>query len=297
MLNEKCLDKIFLRSKEVPFDEYSKIVIMSDCHRGDGTASDNFSKNQFLYNSALKQYYKEDFTYIELGDGDELWENRSFQRIVENHKETFQLLSKFYRKNRLYFLYGNHDQVKSSLKWQKENLTEYKDTLNCYITSLFPDINIYESLKLVYKNTKKSLFLIHGHQLDFLNYNLWFISRFLVRYLWRPLELIGVQDPTSTYKNELKSVKTEDKYVNWTKENNQILIAGHTHRPIFPHVGEHLYFNDGSCVNPGYITAIEIEKAKISLVKWKVNPREDGSLYARGPISRDGQVMYVILQN
>ena len=38
----KKLDKIFEKSKKLVIDDNSKIVIMSDCHRGD----DNFIKNQ-----------------------------------------------------------------------------------------------------------------------------------------------------------------------------------------------------------------------------------------------------------
>jgi len=57
-----------------------------------------------------------------------------------------------------------------------------------------------------------------------------------------------------------------------------MLIAGHTHRPMLPEVGEPLYFNIGSCVHPRCITAIEIEQGNITLVKWYVNSKEDGTL-------------------
>ena len=45
--------------------------------------------------SALN-YYK-GFTYIEVGDGDELWENRSFSAIVETYRDIFLLLAKYYK--------------------------------------------------------------------------------------------------------------------------------------------------------------------------------------------------------
>lgn len=66
---------------------------MSDCHRGIGTSSDNFLKNQHLFFAALKYYYKRGYTYIELGDGDELWENRSMKNIVEVHDEVFEMFA------------------------------------------------------------------------------------------------------------------------------------------------------------------------------------------------------------
>ena len=65
----------------------------------------------------------------------------------------------------------------------------------------------------------------------------------------------------------------------WSEEENKMLIAGHTHRPSFPKVGEAMYFNDGSCVHPRCITAIEIENGEITLVKWTMMTREDRSLY------------------
>lgn len=58
-----------------------------------------------------------------------------------------------------------------------------------------------------------------------------------------------------------------------------MLIAGHTHRPMFPEVGEPPYFNDGSCVHPHVITAIEIANGDIMLVKWNIKTKNDGTLF------------------
>ena len=49
------------------FDENSRYVIMSDCHRGDGSVSDEFLKNKNVYLAALGHYWKQGFTYIEAG--------------------------------------------------------------------------------------------------------------------------------------------------------------------------------------------------------------------------------------
>ncbi len=58
----------------------SRYAIISDCHRGDGSSGDNFLKNQNLYFTALSHYFNHGFSYIELGDGDELWENRRMEQ-------------------------------------------------------------------------------------------------------------------------------------------------------------------------------------------------------------------------
>ncbi|MCL2487728.1 MAG: serine/threonine protein phosphatase, partial [Oscillospiraceae bacterium] len=69
------LDKLFAASERVEFDDRTCIVLMSDIHRGDGSWADDFAVNSTLYSGALTQYYQDGFTYIELGDGDELWKN------------------------------------------------------------------------------------------------------------------------------------------------------------------------------------------------------------------------------
>jgi predicted phosphodiesterase len=263
----------------IPFDESSRFVIMSDCHRGNGSWGDNFSNNQNLFFAALYYYYENGYTYIELGDGDELWENRAIEDVINAHSDSFWLMSLFYKDNRFHMLYGNHDIVKKDPRFTHTKCHDfYCDSVNSQM-ALFPGIQITEGLILKYRNTNNQIFLTHGHQGDFLNDTLWKLSRFLVRYLWRPLELIGIKDPTSAAKNNEKKNSVENKIIEWSKEKNQIIICGHTHRPVFPKVGEPLYFNDGSCVHPRCITAIEIRYGTISLVKWATMTKPDRLLF------------------
>ena len=112
------------------------------------------------------------------------------------------------------------------------------------------------------------MLLLHGHQLDWLSGRLWWISRFLVRHIWKHLEKIGFKDPTKAGKNYKVSKRIEKRLSKWAIKKNTMVLAGHTHRPIYPSVGNGLYFNDGSCVHPNGITCLEIENGKISLVKW-----------------------------
>ncbi|MFU0826156.1 MAG: Metallophos-2 domain-containing protein [Lachnoclostridium sp.] len=279
MSSQSRLDKVFNAAQRIPIDDSSKIVLISDCHRGDGNWGDNFLNNQNLFFAALNFYYQKGFTYIELGDGDELWENRRLDRIISIHSDAFWIMSKFYKEGRFYMLYGNHDHVKKDKDFAQKNLRSYYVERIRKRVALFPGIKIHEGLVLQYKNPNNLIFLTHGHQVDFLNYNLWKLSRFLVRYLWRPIELIGVRDPTSAAENHKRKDKIEKKLVGWTKKRNHILIAGHTHRPVFPQADESLYFNDGCCVHPRCITALEIENGLIILVKWAVRTRKDRSLY------------------
>lgn len=263
---------------------------MSDCHRGQGNAGDNFLPNQILFYGALEYYLQNGFTYIELGDGDELWENRRMKPIVEVHSDAFWMLSNFYKDNRLYMLYGNHDIIKK----RKGYMSRHCDSYYCENTKkdipLLEGIDVLEGLILENKERKERIFLVHGHQGDFLNDTIWPVARFLVRYVWRKLELIGFLDPTGAGRPYKRKEKIEKRIASFSKEINQIVIAGHTHRPVFPMPEEGLYFNDGSCVHPRCITGIEIEKNEISLIKWSVCIKEDRSLFVgrevlEGPVS------------
>lgn len=275
----KRISKVYETAEQVIFDDSSRIVFMSDCHRGDGNWADNFSRNQNIYFAALTHYYNENYTYIELGDGDELWENKKLYTIIQAHSDAYWLMSKFYDKGRLYFIYGNHDMVKKNDMFVKRNLYQYFDERQKRYIPLFENIKLHEALILRHRVTGEKILLIHGHQVDFLNDKLWKIARFLVRYLWRPLETFGVKDPTRAAINYEKKEAVARKLTEWVIREKHMLIAGHNHRPRFPEVGEPPYFNDGSCVHPRCITAIEIVNGEILLVKWSVKTKGGGTLF------------------
>lgn len=280
----KRLSQIFESAVRIPFDDSSKIILMSDCHRGNGSQADDFFKNENLFISALNHYYNEGYTYIEIGDGDELWENKKLSDIINVHKNVFQLLKKFYDEKRLYFIYGNHDMVKQSMRYVRANFYEYYDKREKRFLPLFEKIKVHEGLVLDYQSReqpdmRRKILLIHGHQVDCLNSRLWKLSRFLVRYFWKPLELFGISNPTSPAQNQEKKETVGKRLTDWVIQENQMLIAGHNHRPMFPEVGEPLYFNDGSCVHPLFITGIEINMGEIALVKWSVKVKGEGILF------------------
>jgi UDP-2,3-diacylglucosamine pyrophosphatase LpxH len=252
---------------------------MSDCHRGNGGWGDNFSNNQNIFFAALYYYYENGYTYIELGDGDELWENRAIEDVINAHSDAFWLMSLFYKEDRFHMIYGNHDVIKKDSRFTQTKCNSFYCESASSTMALFPGIEITEGLILRYRNTRNQLLLTHGHQGDFLNDTLWRLSRFLVRYLWRPLELVGIKDPTSAAKNNEKKNTVEKNLIDWSNEKKQMLICGHTHRPVFPRVGEPLYFNDGSCVHPRCITAIEIRNGTIALVKWATMTKPDRTLF------------------
>lgn len=272
------LDKAFRNAPVIPISPCSRFCLISDCHRGAGTSNDNFLKNQNLYFTALKHYYTQGFTYIELGDGDELWEIHKMSQIIEIHNNVFWLLSLFYKHNRLYLLYGNHDLEKKAPGYSDHICGTYFCTdTQCHET-LFPDLTFYEGLILENTCDKTRLYLTHGHQADFFNSVCWKLARFLVRYFWQPLEHLGVLDPTSAAKNYTKKDRIEQLLTDYATQNNIHLITGHTHKPRL-NADSPYYMNTGSCVHPRCITCMEIEDDVISLVKWTCDTKKDGTLY------------------
>ncbi len=264
------LDNAFKKAKPVTINCDTKLIFFSDLHKGDNSYADDFTHNMEIYKYAIKQYYKEDYTYIELGDGIELWENYSFEPIYKAHRSVFELLKLFHEKKRLHLLWGNHDMIFSDPLTVEKIFYDIFPPKNIKEKKRLFDLEFHESILLQIENTGKRIFLIHGHQADWLNYKLWKVSRFFVRYFWMPLQkYFNVKDPTSPAKNYKNLIKVERKLKDWMhKNNNQMVIAGHTHRPRFPEPGDLPYFNDGSCVHPNSIIGIEIKDLEISLVKW-----------------------------
>ncbi len=283
---ESRMSKSFEDALNLPLDCRSKYILFSDCHRGTGRANDNFLKNEFLYLAALRYYYQRGFTYLELGDGDELWENRSMKKIKEMHKHSFEMLAEFYRKKRLYMIYGNHDMVKKNEDFCRKFFDTYYCDKHLCENPLCPDICFYPGIVLRDSFGKRDIFLTHGHQAGIMNSTFWKVNRFLVRYLWKNLELLGVPDPTSAAKNNTKKEKTERALAEWAKKNSMVLIAGHTHRPM---AGSQTspYFNTGSCIHPAGITGIEIKNRCITLIKWSLGTRYDQTVFARREVLGD----------
>lgn len=262
---KKRLDNAFKNAPCLPLNKNTQYVFFSDCHRGIGNTNDNFLPNSNSYFAALQYYYQYNFCYIEVGDGDELLENKQLTHIIEIHEDIFTQLCRFHDQGRFYMLYGNHDMQKKKSG------------------PLFQDFPCYEGIIL--KSDFTDLYVTHGHQADAFNSVFWKLSGFLVRYLWTPLERFGVLDPTSAAKNNHVKEKMESRYIRYAKERNCLLLTGHTHRPTLGN--RHLpYYNCGSCVHPKCITCIELCGFQISLVKWYASAQKSelfGNIYRECP--------------
>ena len=90
------LSQAYKNAKVEYFDDTSRYAFLSDAHRGDSSLADEFSHNENIFLYALDYYYRNGFTYAELGDGDELWEHAKFKHIRLAHREVYQSLKKFH---------------------------------------------------------------------------------------------------------------------------------------------------------------------------------------------------------
>jgi len=167
---------------------------MSDMHRGNGTSLDDFAHNSLIYKCALSYYLENGFTYIELGDAEELWENRTFDQIYITHTSIYEQLAQFHdpdpQKTRYIKIYGNHD-----LKWR------YKPAP---LEGLFPGIIIYEAALL-----DNHILMWHGHQADpsCLGFRA-SIAKFFVGGFGPGMQRLGFRDSTRAANNPGRANET-----------------------------------------------------------------------------------------
>jgi UDP-2,3-diacylglucosamine pyrophosphatase LpxH len=235
----------------------AKLVFFSDLHRGMGT-KDVFIKNKELFVKVLDYYNRQGYTLVLVGDVEEGW---GFQRdniplILQDHNDELDKEMEFLKDNRYYRVYGNHDDYYRGLYFRFKN----------FETRVNPAV-IFED-----KENNFTIFVTHGcqgHGLHDAGDELasWGVY---VKYNW----LTEIFDKRPKSEKELDQAitqkqqeyqKHEQMVVDWVKDDGtgkkryNILIAGHTHIPVFESIpveetyqalirqidsGEYLFFND-----------------------------------------------------
>lgn len=290
MSKHSRLTEVYKKAKRLKFNDSSRIIFFSDVHRGDNSWADDFARNQIIYMYALKHYFDEGYTYVEVGDGDELMKNEGVDSIRHAHATVFRRIREFFTEERFYYIFGNHDVEYAFPEFKKRHLSDIYNEIHERREPLFPGITIHEGLVLQHEETGGELYVVHGHQGEFINDRHWWISKLFLRQLWRPLQLLGLQDPTSVSSNPTMRRKVENEITEWVVTNNQPVICGHTHVARFPRNNEPPYFNTGSCVHPRWISGIEVDQGQITLVRWRIRTKKEGTLFVKrdvagGPLS------------
>jgi UDP-2,3-diacylglucosamine pyrophosphatase LpxH len=222
------LDRAFSRDdieiEQIELDG-GRLVIFSDHHKGVRDGADDFLRCERAYNAALGYYLELGYRLIVLGDAEELWENDP-EPVIAAYSDTLELEAAFMRLGRYQRVWGNHDDL-----WRYQaQVTKHLDD--------YPDLEVREALKLQLTSDGEPLgllFLVHGHQGTTGSDRFSWLSRLVVRYLWRPLQR-RLKIPSTTPAREWRlRQRHEAAMFGWASEQwpGLVLIAGHTHRPIF----------------------------------------------------------------
>ena len=270
----KSLTDLLNNTTPIPIDKTSRLIFFSDCHRGVNNWSDDFAHNQLIFFHALRYYYENQFTYVEVGDGDELWENRRIQDIRRAHSHVFWMLRNLFLDDRLMLIRGNHNWHD---RYYSKDLAQYTGRELGQVEPLFAGIKTHVAIAFQYEDTRRPILVAHGHQGDIMSRYLWRLGAPLVRYLWRPLQLLGVKDPTNPASSMPRQSVVEGNLGSWVQRTGSVLICGHTHKPRFGYPLMR-YFNTGSCIHPRCIVGLEIKDGLIELIKWYTNVDDTGRL-------------------
>ena len=204
----------------------ARLAIVSDLHKGARDGADDFLRCERAYHAALAGYLERGFTLCVVGDGDELWENRP-EEVLGAYKETLALEAEFHAAGRYHRFWGNHDDI-----WR------YPDQVARHLHGTFPELKVREALRIRLTRGGEpagELFLVHGHQGTLESERFSWFSRLVVRYIWRPLQRrLGMASNTPARDYALRQ-RHDSAMFSWARAepNHPILIAGHTHRPVF----------------------------------------------------------------
>ena len=202
-----------------------RIVIFSDHHKGARDGADDFQRCERTYNAALAYYDALGYELFELGDVEELWEN-SLADVAACYPDALRLAAAFAPERYTRF-WGNHDLAWSSTELFREHMARFG----------YGAVAPIEAMRLAVKDDAGALlaelFLVHGHQGTASSDRNAATSRFFVRYGWRPLQnMLNRPWNPPAVDWELRGRHARDMAA-WAQEHKRVLIAGHTHLPVF----------------------------------------------------------------
>lgn len=224
-LYHSILEEPDKRGKSIDFEpSKQKFVILSDQHKGARDDADDFAGAESNYLAALTYYHKNQFHYINLGDSEELWEN-TFAEVQQHNQATFDKEAAFLNRDAFTKVFGNHDLYWDNSPAAAKNLQQlYQKKLKVYEGVL---------LRANVDGKKLDIYLTHGHQGDKQSDGNWF-SKWFVSAIWGPIQAYLRVNPNTPANNfELKTAHNQMMYEWSQKQNDVLLITGHTHQPVF----------------------------------------------------------------
>ena len=200
-----------------------RLAIFSDQHRGTRDGADDHWRSERAYRAALAYYYRQGHRLVVLGDAEELWENDA-ARVIEEYPEELALEKRFHDEGRYIRVFGNHD-----IDWQSSRRRDR------HLRPLFgAGLEVHEAVRI--KLAEGTLFLAHGHQGTPDSELFAAFSRPVVRaFGWAQRRFKRPWNTPAT-DHELRARHDRAMFA-WAKgrprEEGLVLVAGHTHRPVF----------------------------------------------------------------
>jgi len=221
-----ALDRALSRARQagpVSLTSASRVVIFSDHYKGGRDRADDFLPCEPSYLTALDYYFQKEFNLIILGDAEELLEE-TIPRVIDAYPNVLQSEARFYPDRYIRFS-GNHDNA-----WEIESLVRQ------YLDPFFPGIEIRKELILEFRDEldkQGEILLLHGHQ-GTLDGDVFDFLPPRVLPLYRQFQDKTGLGHTSPSRDAFERSLQDNQMYTWASQQEKlILIAGHTHRPIW----------------------------------------------------------------
>lgn len=234
-----------------------RVFLLSDHHKGSRNGADDFGVCEPCYLAALDQYHQEGWIYINLGDSEELWEN-NILGVLKHNKQTFASEKRFIDRNAYFKIYGNHD-----------SLFRFDPLAPGYLRQMYGQpVKVHGAILLravLQAGKHLDILCTHGHQGDSKSDGNWF-SAWFVATIWGPLQsFLRINPNTPSTSNEKKSLHNQYMYEWSARQENTLLITGHTHQPVFASLThlERLYMQLEAAMENGDTASIPRIKAEL----------------------------------
>jgi hypothetical protein len=214
-------------SPEAPADlDDLRLIVFSDHHRTDRSRTDDFKICEPAYAAALGYYLEQGHTLLLLGDVEELWTTEPDQ-VLSAYPEMLRLEGRFLERDRLWRLWGNHDDL-----WQDPHVVAH------YLGPIYGDrLRMVEGLRVPVCRGERvlgTLFFTHGHQGEFWSdrhgrWGQWGSQKFLRP--WKRLTRSPSVTPATDHR--LRKRHNIAMYLWALRHPGTVLVAGHTHKPVF----------------------------------------------------------------
>jgi predicted phosphodiesterase len=227
---EKSLERALQTAREniIPLDIHSdKWILFSDHHKGGKNRADDFRLCETAYLNALEYYFEQGYNLCVMGDVDELWEEFP-GTVIRSNAVTFAAERKFHEAGRYIRIWGNHDEIWGDPALVQKYLQDLYGTRHLEI----PEAILFEARSG--ENTLGQILLLHGHQGTQNEGQGTKFAKWVLHNIWRPIQVLtGFSCNTPATDWEIRAERDKIIYAWAASQPKLILIAGHTHAPVF----------------------------------------------------------------